>query len=252
MKLRELLSKMQEVQKNIGASEMYLVGGTVRDKLLGNIGNISDLDITNGTKDIDYLSQEFAKELKKTYSITRKTMEDGHSSIFLGNLKIDFSSNFNAPNIEGILNKMGISNPTSLQKEVFSRDFTCNSLLLSLDLTKVLDITKRGLPDIKEKKIRTCLSPEITLTSNRNRVVRAIYLASKLGFDIDQSIIDFVKNKPESIKISSEKSLNEKLNQAFEKDADRASHYLTQMNLWKYVPITESMYPYWKRISSAK
>lgn len=247
MKLRELLSKMKEVQERIGTSEPYICGGTPRDKFLKRLDNISDLDITTGDKSVDYLSQEFAQALKKDYNINRKSMEDGHSTIFIGNLKIDFSSNFNAPNIDQILMKMGISKPTEMQKEMFSRDFTCNALLLSLDLKNIIDPTHKGFIDLKEKKIKTCLSPEVTLTTNRNRVVRAIYLASKLGFDIDNSIIEYVKGNPNSVKISTEKSLTDKLNEAFKRDADRASFFITKMNLWSYIPITEIMYPYYNK-----
>jgi tRNA nucleotidyltransferase/poly(A) polymerase len=247
MKLRELLQKMTEVQQKIGASKPYICGGTSRDKYLNKLDRISDIDITTGDKTVDYLSQEFAIELKKDYNIIRKNMSDGHSSIFIGNIKIDFSSNFIIEGIDGFLQKMGITKPTNMQRELFSRDFTCNALLLSFDLKDVIDPTRRGFNDIKEKKIKTCLSPEITLTSNKNRVIRAIYLASKLNFDVDKSIIDYVKRNPTSIKISSTKSLSEKLNDAFKWDADRTSYLLTEMHLWNYIPITEQVYPYYKR-----
>lgn len=247
MKLRQLLQKMLEVQKRIGSTQPYICGGTPRDKYLNQLNKISDVDITTGDKTVDYLSQEFAIELKKQYNIIRKTMSDGHSSIFIGNLKMDFSSNFNAPGIDKILNDMGIAKPTSMQKELFSRDFTCNSLLLSFDLKNVIDPTNRGFKDIKDKTIRTCLAPNITLTTNKNRVIRSIYLAAKLDFDIDKSIIEYVKQHPESVKISTSKALSEKLNEAFKWNPDRASYFITQMNLWNYIPINQSVYPYYMK-----
>jgi len=247
MKLRELLQNMLEVQKEIGATTPYICGGTPRDKYLDRLDKISDIDITTGDNTCDYLSQEFAIELKKKYNILRKTMTDGHSSIFIGKLKIDFSSNFIVPGIDNILHSKGINKPTNMQRELFSRDFTCNALLLSFDLKNVIDPTGYGFKDIKEKKIKTCLSPDITLVSNKNRVIRSIYLASKLGFDIDESIVSYVKKHPQSIKISSGKGLSEKLNDAFKWDADKASYYLTKMGLWNYIPITKPVYPYYQK-----
>jgi poly(A) polymerase len=246
MKLRELLQTLQEVQQGIGSSPVFICGGTPRDKYLGKLDNISDLDLTSGDKTIEYTAQEFAKELRKKYNITLKEQED-HSTIFIGNLKLDFSSNYNVPNIDAILGKMGINNPTDMQREIFSRDFTCNSLLLTLDLKTILDPTKRGFKDMQARQIKTCLAPEITLTSSRNRVVRSIYLACKLGFDVDKDIINFVRKHPDSVKISTPKSLAEKLNEAFSRDPDKASNLLTQMGLWNYVPITEVMYPYYTK-----
>jgi tRNA nucleotidyltransferase/poly(A) polymerase len=252
MKLRELLSKLIEVQESIGASKPYICGGTPRDKYMGRLDNISDLDITTGDKTVDYLSQEFSIALRQQYDVTRKPMPDGHSTIFVGNLKMDFSSNFNLPNIEEFLKGKGITNPSEMQKEMYSRDFTCNSLLLDTSLKKIMDPTERGFKDIKDKKIRTCLSPDVTLVSNKNRVVRSIYLACKLDFDLDESIIAYVQKNPNAVKVSTEKVMAEKLDEAFSKDPDKASYLLAKMNLWTFVPISEKMYPYYEKHNKGK
>lgn len=245
MKLRELLKEMQKTATEIGAAQPMICGGTPRDKYLGRLDNIADLDITTGDKTVDYLSQEFAAKLRKTYNIKRKTMDDGHSSIFVGNLKVDFSSNFIVHNINNYLDQLQIKEPTSMQQEMFSRDFTCNALLLTLDLKQILDPTKRGFQDIKDRVIKTCLAPDITLTSNRNRVIRSVYLACKLNFDIDEAIISYVRNNPKISKISTEKAMTEKLNDAFTRDPDKASYLINRMNIWNYIPITEKVYPYY-------
>jgi Poly A polymerase head domain len=248
MKLRELLHMMTETATKIGASTPMICGGTPRDRYLDHLENIADLDITTGDKTVDYLSQEFEISLRKKYKVTRTTATDGHSTIHLGNFKMDFSSNFNAPNIEALLLNKGIKNPTDMQKEMFSRDFTCNSLLLSFDLKQLFDPTHQGFKDIKDRIIRTCLAPEITLTTNKNRVIRAIYLASKLDFEIDPAIITFVQKNPQSVKIASNKVLIEKLDEAFKRDPDKAIFYLNKMNLWEQVPITKLVEPYYMKI----
>src|SRR5277367_367520 len=252
MKLRELLQQLKGVQEEIGTSPPFICGGTPRDKRMGKLENIADLDITTGDKSVDYLSQEFAIKLRKNYNVTRKTMEDGHSTVFIGSLKMDFSSNFMVHNIDHILQQMGIDKPTNMQREMFSRDFTCNSLLMTLDLTKILDPLGRGFKDINERKIRTCLAPEITLTSNRNRVIRAIYLACKLDFDIDNSIIDYVSKNPQVVKISTAKSMTEKLGEAFKRDGDKAANLIAKMGLWNHIPIIEPAYPYYQKYLQGK
>ena len=246
MQLRELLQELKKVQVQIGASQPYICGGTPRDKHMGKLENISDLDICTGDKTVDYLSQEFAIDLKKRFNVTRKTMDDGHSTLFIGSLKMDFSSNFMVHNIDHILQEMGVT-PTNMLREMYSRDFTCNSLLMTLDLKHIMDPTRKGFQDIADKKIRTCLSPEITLTSNRNRVIRAIYLACKLGFEVDDSIVDYVRKNPQTVKISTEKVTIEKLNDAFKKNPEKAVHYINAMHLWDYIPITEPMRPFYEK-----
>lgn len=247
MKLRELLQTIIKVQKEIGATQPYICGGTPRDKYMNRLDKISDIDITTGDNTVEYLSQQFALELKKNYNIVRKVMSDGHSSIYIGNIKMDFSSNFIVEGIDKLLYAQGIQKPTNMQKELFSRDFTCNAMLLSFDLKDVLDPLQKSFKDIKDKKIRTCLSPEITLMTSKNRVIRSIYLACKLDFDIDPAIIDFVKKHPESVKIATYKGLTEKIHEAFKWDPEKAGYLLTQMNLWTYIPITEEIYPYYEK-----
>ena len=240
------------VRQKIGVSPYYICGGTPRDKYLNNLKNISDLDITTGDKTAQYLSEEFAVFLSEKYNVKRRMMDDGHSTITIGNLSIDFSSNFITPNVDTFLKQQGITNPSGLQKEMFSRDFTCNALLLTPDFKNIIDLTKKGLADLDSRRIRTCLSPEVTLTAYRNRVARAIYLACKLDFDIDHSIIEFVQKNPSSFNISTYKSSSEKLNSAFTTDPDKASHYVTRMGLWELIPITRVTYPYYAKHSKGK
>ena len=253
MKLRDLLQQLQDLQKKIGASQPMICGGTPRDKYLNQLEKVEDIDITTGDKTIDYLSQQFALVLNKKYKITRKVMDDGHSTIYIGDLKLDFSSNFVVPGIDAYLTKFGIIKPTDMQKEMFSRDFTCNALLLSMDLKNITDPTGMGFKDIKERKIKTCLAPDVTLTAHKNRTIRAVYIASKLDFDIDPSIIEFVKKNPQLVTDISASQVSKKLNKAFAWDADRAAYNLTKMNLWSYIPVTEEVYPYYiKHIKKEK
>lgn len=233
MKLAELLNIISETANKNNTSTPRICGGVARDFALNKLSNVSDLDITTGDNTVHMLSSELAKILRKSYSIKEKTSDDGHTSIFLSNLKLDFSSNFNAPNINEYLNKLNISNPTEMQKEMYSRDFTVNALLLDLDLKKIYDPTNLGLKDIKSKIIKTCLDPKITLTVNKNRVIRSIYLAAKLDFEIDKAIIEFVKNNPNSVYNSTHKLLNDKLNEALKYNSDKTKYYLNEMGLNK-------------------
>lgn len=246
MQLKQLLKLIEEITKRNDLSNAYIVGGLVRDKVLGKLERISDLDLTTGDNDVKYLAKELAIILGKKYNINTKEMKDGHISIFAGDLKIDFSSNFLVAGIDKILQQRGIDHPTDMQKELFSRDFTCNTLLMDLSLKKIADPTGMGLQDIKSRIIRTCLAPEITLTSNKNRVVRAIYLAAKLGFELDKAIVEWVKANPESIKIASAHTLVEKLNDAFDYDAKKSARLISEIGLWGYIPINEKLYPYYK------
>jgi hypothetical protein len=91
------------------------------------------------------------------------------------------------------------------------------------------------------------LEPAVTLTTSKNRVIRAIYLAAKLDFDLDPAIIAYVRQNPESVKVSTNNVMTEKMNEAFKRDADKASHLIAQMGLWNHLPISDAIYPYYEK-----
>ena len=234
MKLKELFSLIQQIAEDNHISKPYLVGGVPRDKLAGKINSFNDLDITNGDESIKELGFKLASEIPTSKF---KTFDDGHSKVIIDNIHVDFSSNYKAPGIRRFLQKVGLKNPTELQEESFSRDFTINTLLLTMDLKTLKDPTGFGILDIENKTIRTCLPARMTLLDNSKRLVRAIYLASKLDFNIDKEIIDFVKNNKNLLRNENNNYSRNKLKKAYEYDKNKTLKYLNEMNLWDYFKI---------------
>mgnify|MGYP003335323180 CR=1 FL=1 len=135
----------------------------------------------------------------------------------------------------------------NIEKEMFSRDFTCNSLLLSLNLNKIYDPTKNGIKDINNKIIKCCTEPEFTFNeNNKTRAIRCIYLSAKLDFDVDEKIIQFLKKNPNNFKLPSQKFAIEKLNKSIELNPDRTIYLINKLDLWDYLPMTEKLLPYYK------
>lgn len=230
----QIISKISE-QNN---SFAYVCGGVARDKYLNTLKNINDIDVTCGSKS-QLIFDKTAKLLDEKFNIKYKKAKDNHGMIFFKNIKVDFSSNFNVTNISSILESIFIK-PTELNKEVYSRDFTCNSLLLSMDLKDIKDPTNRGFADIDKKIIRTILHPSVTMPSSPDpskmgiRAVRAIYLAAKLDFSIDPIIIDWIKsNKDLLLKVDS-KQITSKLNKAMDYDPDKTVYYINKSELYGY------------------
>lgn len=243
MKLKELLKDINDLGRKTGCSTMYICGGLPRDKALNRMNLLVDIDITTGDETIGKLAYETLRHFSKIYNIKAKTSSDGHQTIFFKNMKLDFSSNFITPNIENILKKK----MSPLEKEMYSRDFNINSLLLSVDFKDIIDVTGKGLPDIRKKIIDTCLEPEITFKSNKNRVVRAVYMASKLDFKIADRVKDYIKSNPDSIKFGENSVLISKLNKSFITNPQLTYKNLTELNLWQHIPISETMQPFYER-----
>lgn len=241
MKLRDVLSTIEQVADREGTSEAFVVGGTPRDKLLNRLDSIADLDITTGDDTVHNLAKEVSIALP---DCLYRVMDDGHAQLTVNNFKVDFSSNFRVPGIEKILESSGIHKPTQMQCELYSRDFTCNALLLTTDLRTIKDPTGLGVQDIKDKIIKTCLPPQLTLGSQNKRVPRVFYLAAKLGFDVDEEIIDWIRENPQSISNCKPKYLADKLQKAIDLDLDRTVDLLDRVGGWQYVPALPALIPH--------
>lgn len=243
MQLLELLSIVSQTANEKGLSTPFICGGSPRDKVLNKIiTDISDIDITTGDQGSIYLPKELA--LKLGLSAHYKQMEDGHAQITINDLKLDFSSNYRAPNIRELLQKAGIVNPTEMQQELYSRDFTCNALLMTMDLKTIKDPTGLGIKDIKNKILRTCLPAKYTLENDHKRIVRIIYLAAKLNFEVDNDIINWVKNHPQTIADAKPKYIAKKLQKAINYNIDKTIELLDLMQLWHFIPILPDLVPY--------
>lgn len=231
----EILNKIHVNQPKI--SEPLICGGIARDKLIGAAkAKYNDLDITTGDPTVKLLANEFADVLGRKFTIQKKVARDGHVSVKLDKLKVDFSSNFIVPGIEEMLGQFGIENPTNLQKEMFSRDFTCNALLLKFNLRDIEDPTGRGIQDIEKKIIKTCLDPQSTFSHNVQRIPRVYYVAAKLGFEVAPEILEWIKQNPESFSQVDTKYSVEKVSKAMEYDRERTIRLLDATNGWQFVP----------------
>jgi tRNA nucleotidyltransferase/poly(A) polymerase len=232
--VRDVLLDVKRLAKDNGLSEPYIVGGLPRDKILNRINRVEDVDITSGDESIHQLAELTAQQFK----VNPIRFPDGHYQLYINKIKFDFSSNFNSPDAAYFLEKAGIKDPSSMLLELFSRDFTCNTLIIPLALRKIVDPTGLAIDDIKKKIIRTPLPPRITLRDDPKRVVRAIYLAAKLGFTVERDIIMWVLNHHDKIKEEVSVGFSRrKLADATRADVKKTMQLLSTMKLWNVVGI---------------
>lgn len=82
----------------------------------------------------------------------------------------------------------------SKEEDALRRDFTINTLFYDISRSKLIDITGKALHDIKNKIVRTPLSPFETFDDDPVRIYRGIRFAAKLNWQIDpttyQGMID--------------------------------------------------------------
>lgn len=232
--VKDVLLDIKRLAKERGLSEPYIVGGLPRDKILNRARKIEDVDLTTGDESIFDLAEAAANHFK----VVPMRFPDGHYQLYINGMKFDFSSNYQSPDVEYFLRRAGVKKPSGMQQELFSRDFTCNTLIVPLTLRKIVDPTGLALDDIKRKIIRTPLPPRITLRDDTKRVIRAIYLAAKLGFGVEKDIITWTRRHHDKIREEvSDGFSRRKLASATRADPKKTVELVKVMGLWDVVGI---------------
>ena len=241
MKLVELLANVTDVAKINGISEPFMVGGVPRNRILGEIdkkSEIKDIDITTGNKD----SLKLVELLHKKWEASIfNVFDDGHASVdFLG-VHFDFSSHFLVPGIEDELKRLNVKDIDHMKMEVYSRDFTINTLLEKLDFTGIYDLTGEAIDDIKAKVIRCPINPEITIGYDPRRIIRAIKFAIKYDMKIEENLKTVMLNNRKSIQNLPTKFVQDKINEIVSLDADKGINMLIEFKLLPLVPLTKTV-----------
>ncbi len=91
----------------------------------------------------------------------------------------------------------------SIEEDCFRRDFTVNTLYRNIKTGEILDMTGRGIHDIKEGIIRTPLDPYETFDDDPVRILRCLRFAARFGWKIDEATMKALKESVERLAIVS-------------------------------------------------
>lgn len=239
MKLTELLNTLAKLAQDNNLAAPYIVGGLPRDKVFGIAAQVRDIDITTG----DTGSLQLGILASKVWADAGfRIYNDGHCRLTFSNIALDMSNNFRLPNINTELEKLGITEPTDLHKEMFSRDFTINTLLQPMDLGKnPLDITGKALEDIKNKVLRTPVNPELTIGYDQRRILRALKMMLKFGLTIDEELKEVILKYRGGLAELPLNYIKKQINELLRLDAKKAIELMSEFKLLPMVPLSKLM-----------
>ena len=203
---KELFKKINSIAKSCGYM-VYVVGGYVRDQILGKPG-----------KDIDFVivgdAMQFATYLKKELKV--KTLVQYPSfGTFMANYKGYTLEFVNAREESYDFNSR---KPVTKQADLFTdlsrRDFTINTLAMDISDEKygeVIDVYN-GRDDLEKGIIRTPLEPGQTFSDDPLRMMRAIRFATRLKFEIEQTTFEAISQNAERLSIISAERVQDEFN----------------------------------------
>ncbi len=188
--------------------EAYIIGGYVRDLILKRPSKDIDIvcvgsGIALANATAEHLGWAGKVTVFKNFGTAMLRCKDMDIE-FVGARRESYQRHSRKPIVED----------GSLEDDQNRRDFTINALAISLnpaDFGAVLDPFD-GLTDLKKKRIKTPLEPEITFSDDPLRMMRGIRFSSQLNFDIDPDTFQAIIANKERIKIVSGERIVDELN----------------------------------------
>ena len=176
---------------------LALVGGPVRDAIIGRLGN--DLDFTTDAKPLETkkILQSWAENVWET------GIEFGTVAGKRGDTTVEVTT-YRSESYDVNSRKPEVSYGQSIEGDLARRDFTVNSMALELTGSAPVFIDPfNGLADLGKRLLRTPGKAEDSFSDDPLRMMRAARFASQLGFEIAPDVLAAMKDMAQRIEIIS-------------------------------------------------
>jgi len=203
----EVFSRIANISANL-CLETYVVGGYVRDLILGRPSK--DIDFTCVGSGIS-LAQEVASSYDehipftvfKNFGTAMLKLQDWELE-FVGARKESYRLESRKPIVED----------GTLLEDLERRDFTINAMAISLNPETYGELVDpfNGFEAIKKKILKTPLEPGVTFSDDPLRMMRAVRFATQLNFDIDADTFFALSENAHRLKIISSERIIDELN----------------------------------------
>jgi poly(A) polymerase len=176
---------------------LALVGGPVRDALLGRLGN--DLDFTTDAR------PEVTKKILQGWAenVWDTGIEFGTVAGKRGDTTVEVTT-YRTESYDPDSRKPEVEYGDSIEGDLSRRDFTVNSMALELT-TKTPEFIDpfNGLEDLAKRVLRTPVKAENSFSDDPLRMMRAARFASQLDFEIAPDVLQAIKDMAGRISIIS-------------------------------------------------
>jgi poly(A) polymerase len=186
-----------------GGHELALVGGPVRDAMLGRLQN--DLDFTTSAR------PEETERLLKGWAEGLWDMGRAFGTIGArkGEWQIEITT-YRSESYDPDSRKPDVDFGDSIEGDLGRRDFTVNAMAVSVPGRVFVD-PYGGVVDLAHRVLRTPGRPEDSFSDDPLRMMRAARFAAQLGFTVDPSVVAAMTAMADRITIISAERVRDEL-----------------------------------------
>ncbi|AXE78974.1 CCA tRNA nucleotidyltransferase [Streptomyces atratus] len=183
---------------------LALVGGSVRDALLGRLGN--DLDFTTDAR------PEAVLKIVRPWadSVWEVGIAFGTVGVQKDGYQIEITT-YRSEAYDRTSRKPEVSYGDSIEEDLVRRDFTVNAMAVALPQKDFID-PYGGREDLAARVLRTPGTPEESFSDDPLRMLRAARFAAQLDFDVAPDVVTAMTEMAGRIEIVSAERVREELN----------------------------------------
>lgn len=213
---RELANSICDTLQGKGY-QAYLVGGCVRDLLLGR--EPADYDVATDAVPEQVLRM-FPESLKvgAEFGVVLVTQNGNKVEVATFRRDVGYSDGRHPD---------AVVFTTTIQEDVSRRDFTINGLAMRHDTSEVLDFVG-GRNDLKSRIIRALGDPEQRFTEDKLRMLRAVRFAARFGYTIEPKTFAAIHKHAAEIHSVSAERIHEELSKLLTEGAARRGYELLE------------------------
>ena len=166
---------------NNSGYEAYIVGGCVRDMLLGETPN--DYDICTSA-----LPEETLEVMKNNF-ITTSTIGIAFGTVeaYIGEDSFEITTFRSESDYKDGRHPSKVNYEKSVVKDLSRRDFTINAMALNISTLEIID-PFNGKEDIKNNILRAVGNPDTRIEEDAIRMLRAIRFSIRFNYTIEDSL----------------------------------------------------------------
>ena len=183
--------------------KLALVGGPVRDAILGRLGNDLDFTTNANPKDCEKILNKWAD------SVWDVGAAFGTIAGKKGEVTVEITT-YRSESYKADSRKPVVEFGDNIEADLARRDFTINAMALELTTEKPTFIDLfNGVSDLQNKLIKTPGKPEDSFTDDPLRMMRAARFMSQLDFTVDPAVIAAMKSMAKRLEIISSERIRD-------------------------------------------
>ncbi len=186
---KEILGIIERLHN--ASHETYIVGGAIRDLMLGLTPKDYDIATAATPEQIKAIFRRNARIIGRRFRLVHYVTTN-HKIVEISTFRKEPAEHEKLIDVKGKL-RPNENTYGNASEDAMRRDLTVNAIFYDPINDKIVDFTGKSIDDLKDKKVRTIGDPKKRFTEDPVRILRALKLVGQYGFSMEEKTLAALK-----------------------------------------------------------